>query len=152
MADDVIGYSLARHPAPHRDRVSVIALAFGLFASPIAWAGNLMVTYALAAHACYPGQNPHGTATAEFGFAWPLMLACYLVTLALCAAAGYVSFRTWAATGRESAGDVFDVFNKGHGRTRYLGAIGICFAALFFAATLVGVIIFAIEPLCEHQL
>jgi hypothetical protein len=41
---------------------------------------------------------------------------------------------------------------KGEGRTRYLSLIGISFSVIFFAVTFVGIIIFAIEPLCVRQL
>lgn len=148
MTHEVIGYSAAKHPAPHRDRVSLTALFFGLFAPPIVWAGNLMVTYALAVHACYPGPDPLDNVSAGFGFVWWLMLACYLITLAVCVAAGFVAHRSWTLTGGETEGHAHHLMEKGEGRTRYLSIIGMAFSALFFAVTLVGVIIFAIEPLC----
>ena len=150
MTDEVISYSAARHPAQHRERVSLTALFFGLFAPPIVWAGNLMVTYALAVHACYPGPEPLDDVIQGFGFAWPLMLGCYLLTLIICSAAGAVSYRTWTITGRETEGHVHHLMEKGEGRTRYLALIGISFSVLFFSVTLIGVIIFAFEPLCVH--
>lgn len=151
MADEVIGYSEARHPAQHRDRVSLTALFFGLFAAPIVWAGNLMTTFALSVHACYPGPDPRDTIIGGFGFVWPLMLACYLITLAVCVAAGWVSYRNWEITGRETEGHVHHLMEKGEGRTRYLSLIGLVFSGLFFAVTFVGIIIFAIEPLCVRS-
>jgi hypothetical protein len=148
MTGEVIGYSAARHPAPHRDRVGLTAIFFGLFAAPIVWAGNLMVTYGLSVHACYPGPEPLDGSIGGFGFVWPLMVIFYLVTLAICAAAGLVSYRTWRLTGREVDSHVQHLVEKGEGRTRYLSLIGMSYSGLFFAATLIGLIIFAIEPLC----
>jgi hypothetical protein len=151
MADEVIGYSDARHPAQHRHRVSLTALFFGLFAPPIVWAGNLMVTYALGVHACYPGPQPLETIIHGFGWVWPVMLGCYILTLMICAAAAGVSYRSWKITGREVDNHLHHLIEKGEGRTRYLALIGMSFSALFFAVTFVGVIIFAIEPLCVSR-
>jgi hypothetical protein len=150
MANEVIAYSRAEHPAPHRERVSLGSLFFGLFAPPIFWAGNLMTCYALAAHACYPGHEPLGQAIQGFGFAWPLTIACHVITLAVCVAAGAISYLNWAATGRETQGHIHHLMEKGEGRTRYLSLIGMCFSGLFFGATLISILIFAIEPLCTR--
>ena len=152
MADEVIGYSRARHPGQHRDRVSLAALFFGLFAAPIVWAGNLMVTFALSVHACYPGTEPLDRIIEGFGFVWPVMIFCYVITLAVCAAGAWVSYRNWEITGEETEGHIHHLMEKGEGRTRYLSLIGISFSVIFFAVTFVGIIIFAIEPLCVRQL
>ncbi|HEY7663070.1 MAG TPA: hypothetical protein VH934_08115 [Xanthobacteraceae bacterium] len=148
MSDEVIAFSAARHPAQHRERVSLSALFFGLFAAPIVWAGNLMVTYGLATHACYPGAWPLDEISRGFGFAWWLIVGCYVVALAICASAGVVAFRNWSITGQETEGHVHHLIERGEGRTRYLSVIGMAFATLFFAATLFGAIVLIIEPLC----
>jgi len=148
MANNVVDFSRAHHPATHRERVSLTALFYGLFAGPIVWAGNLMVTYALAVHACFPGVSPLNSPIRGFGFAWWLILACYVVALAVCGSAFFVSFRNWSATGSESEGHVHHLMEKGEGRTRYLSLIGMSFSVLFFFAVCYGIIILAIEPLC----
>ena len=101
MSDEIIAFSRAKHPAKHRGRVGLAALFFGLFAAPIVWAGNLMITYGLASHACYPGALPLDSADG-FGFVWPLILAFYFIALIVCAAGGYVSYRNWSVTGSEA--------------------------------------------------
>jgi hypothetical protein len=151
MSYEVIAFSQARHPAPHRGRVNLVALLYGLFAGPVAWAGNLMLSYGLAAHACYPGAWPLRQADQGFGFAWPLIVAIHCVALAICASAAFVSFRNWRVTGRENEGHVHHLIEKGEGRTRYLGVIGMGFSALFFAAVLFSAIVLVIEPLCLNQ-
>ncbi len=150
MPDEMIAYSAARHPAQHRARVSLTALFFGLFIAPIVWAGNLMLTYALATHACFPGHEPLAQVTDGFGFAWPLMLATYLLTLALCAAGFVVSLRNWRTTGQEAHGHHHHLIEVGEGRTRYLGIIGMAFSVLFFGVTVAGAVILAIVPLCAR--
>jgi hypothetical protein len=150
MAEEIIAFSEANHPGRHRGRIGLVALFFGLFAAPIAWAGNLMVTYGLATHACYPGGEPLSKIIDGFGFAWPLILACYIAALAICAAAGVISFRNWRITGREVEGHFHHLIERGEGRTRYLSIIGMAFSILFFAAVVFGAIVLAIVPLCEH--
>ena len=39
-------YSLAKHPAPHREKIGLGALLYSLFAAPIVWAGDLIVASA----------------------------------------------------------------------------------------------------------
>lgn len=148
MSSEMIGFSAARHPAQHRERVSLIALFYGLFAAPIVWAGNLMVTYALATHACYPGGEPLDRVIGGFDFAWSLILLCYLITLAVCVSAFLASLRSWRVTGSETEGHARQLMEKGEGRTRYLSIIGISFSILFFVITAVGALTTAIVPLC----
>lgn len=148
MSDELVGYSEAEHPGPHRERVGLTALFYGLFVAPIAWAGNLMTTYALATHACYPGSEPLEHAIAGFEFVWPLNLALFVATLLLCASGFAVSFRNWRLTGSEAEGHAHRLMEAGEGRTRYLGIIGMSFSVLFFSATLAGIIIMGIVPLC----
>ncbi len=150
MSDEYIAYSEARHPAQHRDRVGLIALFYGLFAAPIAWAGNLMVTYGLAVHSCFPGARPLDHVIEGFWFSWWLILACFVITLGICASAFWISFRNWAATGRESEGHLHHLVEVGEGRTRYLSLIGMAFSTFFFAVTVDGFVILAIQPLCVH--
>jgi hypothetical protein len=150
MAEDLIAYSESRHPAQHRDRVGLATLFYGLFAAPIAWAGNLMVTYGLAGHACYPGFGPLDQPVDGFGFVWPLVLGCYLLTLLICASGFVIAYRSWRVTGSESEGHWHHLVEVGEGRTRYLSLIGMAFSMLFFGATLFGAIVLAIEPLCAH--
>jgi hypothetical protein len=151
MTEETIGYSAARHPSPHRGRISLTALFYGMFTPPIAWAGNLMVTYALATHACYPGHDPLMQVIPGFDFVWPLILVLYLATLVLCVSSFVVSLRNWKASGTESDGHVHDLLDAGEGRTRYLSVIGMAYSVLFFAVTVTGVIILAIVPLCAHS-
>ena len=148
MPDERIAYSAAGHPAPHRARVSLTALFFGLFVAPIVWAGNLMITYALATHACYPGHDPLEQVINGFGLAWPVILVTYLLTLVLCASGFLISLRNWRITGEELHGHHHHLVEVGEGRTRYLSVIGMAFSVLFFTVTVAGAVILAIVPLC----
>ena len=149
MADDIVAYSLARHPAPHRERVSLTALLYGLFAAAIFWAGDLMVDYGLVGHACYPGDLPLRQPTADMGFVWPLVLAFHLLTLVLIASGFLVSLRNWRVTGPPE-GHVHHLIERGEGRTRYFGIIGMGFSTMFFMITAAETVAMALVPLCSY--
>ena len=150
MPPEIIPYTAAHHPARYRHRVGLVALFFGLFASPIVWAGNLMVTYALGIHACFPGRQPLSGPVQAIGFVAPLILACYLIALCICVASFAVALRNWRITGSESEGHMDDLVEVGEGRTRFLGIIGMAFSVLFFAAVLFGLISLWIVPVCAR--
>jgi hypothetical protein len=150
MSDRFVAYSQAHHPAPQAGRVSLTLLFYGVWIAPIAWAGNLMATYALSVHACYPGEAPLIHVAAGFGFVWPLILALFLVSLALCASGFVVSFRNWRITGPTQIASSDELVHVEEGRTRYLGVVGMSFSVLFFLITVLGVVILAIIPLCER--
>lgn len=149
MSEDLIAYSLARHPAPHRHLVGLGAVLYGLFAAPIAWAGVLMINYGLAGHACYPGPLPLGHPTAGFEWVWPVLLACHLVALAIIASGISVSYRNWRMTGPPE-GHSHHLIERGEGRNRYLGIVGMGFGAMFFLLAAVQTISVGIVPLCAY--
>ena len=77
-AIDAIG-----HPAPHRDRVRLTALAFGLIAGPLAWAAQLFVNYAVASRVCFSGAQPQAAAAIGSGSAWLTLLIVELIAMAM---------------------------------------------------------------------
>ena len=149
MADEILAYSLARHPAPHREKVGLGALLYGLFAAPIVWAGDLIINFALVTHACYPGDLPLRHPIAGFGFVWPLVLAIRLVALVLIASGIFVAYRNWRVTGPPE-GHSHHLIERGEGRTRYLGIVGMGFGAMFFIIVAVEAITLAMVPMCSY--
>lgn len=145
MSDDILAYSRARHPAPHRDKISLVVVLYGLFAAPIVWAGDLMIDYALVGHACYPGDQPLGHPTV--GFVWPVVLVCHLIALAVIASGAAASYRSWRVTGPPQ-GHSHHLIEKGEGRDRYLGIVGMGFSAMFFLITAIETLSLAVVPLC----
>lgn len=149
MSDDIVAYSLAQHPAPHRNRVGLGTIFYGLFAAPIFWAGDLMVGFGLVGHACYPGDLPLGRPAAELHFLWPLVLACHLLALVLIASGFLVSLRNWRVTGPPE-GHAHHLMERGEGRTRYFGIVGMGFAVMFFMIAAGEAIAMALVPLCSY--
>jgi hypothetical protein len=140
------------HPAPHRSRVSFVALFYGLFAAPIIWAGQFMATFGVTNHACYPGDVPMvGAPDIGFGFTWWYDLGVDLVALLLIASAGFVAFRNWQAVREETGGrEVGHLMEVGEGRTRFLSIVGFFFSAVFFFVTATQTISLAMVPLCTY--
>src|SRR5689334_22003498 len=131
MADELIAYSLAEHPAPHRGRVSLVSIFYALFTAPIVWAGDLMIDFALVSHGCYPGDRPLPAPAAGFGWVWPFLLATDLVALVLIASGALVALRNWRVTGPPESHH-HHLMEKGEGRTRYLSICAMGFAFFFF--------------------
>jgi hypothetical protein len=148
MTEELIAYSLAEHPAPHRGRVSLASIFYSLFAAPIVWAGDLMGNYALVSHACYPGDTPLVAATAGFGWVWGFALAANLVTLMLIASAALVAWRNWRVTGPPQ-GHHHHLVERGEGRGRYLSICAMGFALFFFAVTVTMTVALFFFPLCS---
>ncbi|MBV9757265.1 MAG: hypothetical protein JO047_09445 [Alphaproteobacteria bacterium] len=147
---ELIPYSLSHHPAPHRDRVGLFAIMYGLFASPIMWAGHLMLNFGLGSHACYPGDVPLAPGDSGAGWAFPIILAFDIVAIAVIAAAIIVSYRNWRVTGQEWHGHRHHLVEVGEGRTRFLGIVGVAFGAMFLLITVTDTVTLAMVPLCGH--
>jgi hypothetical protein len=146
MADEIIAYSLANHPAPHRNRVGLAMLLYGLFAAPIVWAGDLMIDFALVGHACFPGETPLTQPQAPS--VKTIVLLCHLAALLLIASGTGVSYLMWRVTGPPE-GHQHHLIERGEGRTRYLGIVGMGFGAMFFLIALAETLSLAFVSLCS---
>ena len=149
MPADILAYSRAEHPAPFRDRISLAAVLYGLFAAPIVWAGDLIFDYGLVGHACYPGFMPLHHPTPGLGSVWALALFSHLLALAIVGSGIFVAFRCWRMTGPPS-GHSHHMIERGEGRDRYLGIVGIWFSAMFFLIIATETLPLAMVPLCTY--
>jgi hypothetical protein len=149
MADELIAYSLAKHPAPHRARIGFGLLLFALFAAPIVWAGDLMITYGLVGHACYPGELPLGSPAIGMGFVWPVVLALHLTALLVIAGGTIAAYRCWRVTEPPPAHH-HHLIERGEGRTRYLGIVGMGFGVMFFLITAAEILAHLMVPICTY--
>lgn len=116
----------ATHPSPQRDRVSLWLLIGGLAAGPAAWIAQLVVSYGLASHACFPSTQPWLTTPPPgwaFEAAW--LTALNLICLSVAVAGALVSWRLWRRTRHEMGGDTETALEIGEGRTRFIAHCGI---------------------------
>jgi hypothetical protein len=134
------------HPAPYRERVSLVTLLFGVWGGPIAWTVQLCVNSALASHTCFPSAVPlHAP---QSGWNWPLQLAVNIASIGVALAAAWVSYGSWQATREEHAGRAHHALDVGEGRTRFFAICGMM-TGLGFAATLIAdTIVLFVVPLC----
>jgi hypothetical protein len=135
------------HPAPHRDRAELSALAFGLVGAPLAWALQLFVNYGVASRVCFPGAAPRMSAIAS-GSAWVTLLIVELIALAIAAAAAVVAYGSWRATRHEASGETSHMVEAGEGRTRFLALWGLMTSIGFFIAIVFSLIGLFLVPLC----
>lgn len=147
MATEELPQVLIKHPAPHRHRVSLAALFFGLAAAPAAWNGQLLVSVALSAHACYPRDVP--LTLPIWSGLWWILVAIDVAGIMLAIAGGLVSFRSWRLTFDEAPGSVHHLLDIGQGRTRFLAMFGILTSVLFALGLLFAAAADFVVPLCR---
>jgi len=110
------------HPSPHRHRVGLAALFFGITAGPIAWIVQLVINDAIASHACFPHDRPL-IAAASNGV-WITALIVNLVAALLAIGGALVSARSWRASREEHPGPAEHLLDAGEGRTRFMAICG----------------------------
>jgi len=120
-------------PAPEVRQPRFLWLLFGCSAAPLAWLGHVMLAYGVTAHVCYPADHPVA-ASANWLFA--LLIFVDLVSLALCLAGAWVSWRIWL------------LVRGGEGRNRFLALWGLMSSLWFFVAVLFNVIASLTVPPC----
>jgi hypothetical protein len=125
----------AAHPPPTRRAGAPGALWFGLFGAPAAWALQLMASYALTAHACFPGATPLASPAA--GGSWTAALLVGVAALAASLAAGATAWGSWRSThvGPER-------------RTRFMALAGLLLSGIFLLGVLMNAIPLFLAPSC----
>lgn len=138
------------HAAPHRDRVSLPVLAFGLFGGAAAWAVQLISNYSLMAHFCYPLQTPEASPT--FGGVRTLAIGISAVLLVVAVVALFTAIRSFSVTRHEVEKSEAEAHREtaevGEGRTRFLAMAGILVSGIFvYGVVMAGVPLIAM-PIC----
>jgi hypothetical protein len=123
----------AQHPAPHRQKVSLVTLLFGVFAAPVAWNLQLLIDSALSGHVCYPQDTPL-SGIGDTARSWTVGIDVLCLVLALVALV--VSIRSWREVRGEKSGGGHHLLDAGEGRTRFMAMLGILNSCLFLLAIL----------------
>jgi hypothetical protein len=121
------------HPAPHRERVPLRLLLFGLSGGALAWALQLATNSAIAGVACLAGGGERPWAP-RWEWAEPASMAINLGALLLAFLALAVASLSIRKTRHEEAERSGDVMDAGEGRTRFLSVWGIWASLLFILA------------------
>jgi len=134
------------HPAPHRSRVGLAALLFGICAAPLAWNAQILFNAALSGFVCYPHDAP--LAAPLLPGSRSLMLAVSVAGIAIAIVAGLISWRSWRRTNEERPGSFHHLLELGEGRTRFMAMVGMLTSALFLIALAFGVSVLLLVPPC----
>lgn len=143
MSESRLPFTNIAHPAPHRQRVGLLALGFGIVGAPLAWNIELLVGTALSGHQCFPRYMPLAVPlwTGTRGF----LLTMSVVAIVLGMAAGLVSWRSWRRTHDEHPGSA----HSGEGRTRFMALCGLLSSGLFLVALVFTLATIVLVPLCS---
>ncbi|MDQ6732593.1 MAG: hypothetical protein M3Z35_00540 [Nitrospirota bacterium] len=134
------------HPSPHRKRVRLGALWFGLVAAPLAWSAQILAGAALSGHDCYPHETP--LANPLWHGLWPILLLISIVDIAIASAGGVIAWRSWQQTRHEQPDSAHGLMTRGEGRTRFMAMSGILTSALFLLGLLFSIAAVFMVPLC----
>jgi hypothetical protein len=134
------------HPAPHRSRVRLLALLFGLAAAPLAWNLQVLISSALSGFVCYPHAAP--LAAPLFPGSRPIIFAVDLAGILIALIAGFVSWQSWRATSAERPGSFHHLLELGEGRTRFMASAGMLTSLLFLIALSFGLAVSFLVPSC----
>jgi hypothetical protein len=146
MAANNVSAIKISHPAPHRGRIGLATLLFGISAAPAAWNVQLLFSVALSGRNCYPHANP--LAAPLWNGLRPVLFAISLAAIVLAIIGGLVALRSWRKTFDESAGSAHHLLDRGEGRTRFMAMAGMLVSALFLIALAFGTAALCLVPLC----
>jgi len=134
-------------PAPRRGRVSMIRIVVGLFGAPAAWIAQFSLSEPLAAHACYPYQEPLSAPIWE-GF--PVILAAISITcFAAALLSGFVAWTLWLQSERGLVGEGGSVIEAREGRIRFLGKLSLMSSFIFIVAIIFNICALLLVPPCS---
>jgi hypothetical protein len=128
----------AVHPAPVVPTVTPAALWFGLFGAPVAWSLQLVASYALVAHGCYPDAEPM-TIPVVPGLK-TLVLGTGVAALVVALLAGGAAWRSWRATRNEQGGEHEALLEAGEGRMHFMALAGMLLGAVFVMGIVMNVV------------
>jgi hypothetical protein len=129
---------VADHPAPAIRAIAPPALWFGLFGAPAVWSLQLLASYALVAHGCYPDAEPM-TIPVVPGLR-TLVLAAGAAALAVALLAGGRAWQSWRAMRHEHQDEHEGLLEISAGRTRFMALAGMLLSAVFVLGIVMNIV------------
>lgn len=127
---------------PEHARLPVgFVLAFAVYGAPVAWLMQLIVNYALSAHACYPINIP--LMTPVWGPLWWILIGIDMAAMIVAGGAFFVALGQWRAWRGASMSHI------GERRNRYIAQWAVLTSALFSIAVVFTIVMLFIEPVCN---
>jgi hypothetical protein len=133
------------HPAPLRHAAKPSLVIAGLFAAPMAWMAQLLISYGLDGDSCRANSGlpiipPWGSSI------WLALIG--IIAIAVCGFGFWSAHRTWRLTRGEGAGDHHQGLTAGAGRTRFLGLGGMIAASIFIVGSAFALLVPLLESPC----
>jgi hypothetical protein len=125
----LVGGHAALRPDPRPPLVGLATLWFGLFGAPAAWALQLIVSYALVAHFCFPQTEPLPSPAVGATHAVTIVVSAALILVAVLAL--IVAIRSVRATGSDE-----DAADVRAGRARFMARAGLLVSGIFVYGTI----------------
>lgn len=122
------------HPSPHRAKIGLLSLLYGLIAAPLAWGVSQVANSTLAQEACFPGTEP--LLTPAFHGVHAMQAVILVAALLVSASAVWVALGTWRSTRGEQSGDQHALLSIGEGRSRFMAFAGVLTSVGFLGASL----------------
>ncbi len=116
-------------------------LAFAVFGAPVAWLAQLIVNYALSAHACYPIDIP--LLAPVWGPLWYILIGIDMTAIIVAGGAFLVSLGQWRVWRGASMTHV------GERRNRFIAQWAVLTSALFSIAVVFTIVMLFIGPVCN---
>jgi hypothetical protein len=125
--------------------VGSAALWFGLFGGPAFWSLQLIATYAVAAHACFPRRQPLVASSAPGA----RLAVCLIIVVAL--AGAVTALLTAMSSGRALRGGPGGLgagLDAALGRARFMAHSGIMLSVVFTGAVVLSALALLLTPVC----
>ncbi len=132
------------HPVRAVRAATPPALWFGLFGAPVAWSLQLLASYALVAHGCYPDAVPM-TIPVVPGLR-TLVLGTGAAALVVALLAAGSAWRSWRATQHGHQAEHEALLEVGEGRTRFMALSGLLLSTVFA----LGIVMNVVPPLLRR--
>jgi hypothetical protein len=120
--------AMNRMPSP-QGRPGIVRLFAGMVIAPFAWALQMLIGYAVAAHACYPTDA--ALATPLWANLRTIVGTLSVLLWILLGIGCAIAWSNWKATQRQSNVPAGRIVQKGTGRPRFMALCGAIVSGLF---------------------
>ena len=120
------------HPSPDRDRVSSLRLLAACTLAPLAWLGQLNISYFFSSETC--GWTNVASQPPSTGVLWIVLLLANVACVGVGLVGVYLAYSCWTRSRGEKGGGKERLLDVGEGRTRFAALSALFISGIFFIA------------------